>query len=57
LDSEVEIAVEHGQLIIRSVTRPRGDWEACFHAMAANGDDALLDAPVSTQWDNEEWEW
>jgi len=57
LDSEVEIAVERGRLVIRPVTRPRGDWEARFLEMSAQGDDTLLDAPVPTQWDKEEWEW
>ena len=57
LKNEVEIAVERGRLVIRPVARPRGDWETRFREMAANGDDALLDAPVSTKWDNEEWEW
>ncbi len=57
LDREVEIAVERGRLVIRPVLRPRGDWEARFREMSAHGDDALLDAPVSTKWDEEEWEW
>jgi antitoxin MazE len=57
LNNEVEIAVERGRLVIRPITRPRGDWEARFREMAANGDDALLDAPDSTKWDKEEWEW
>ncbi|WKZ51328.1 MAG: AbrB/MazE/SpoVT family DNA-binding domain-containing protein [Anaerolineales bacterium] len=57
LNNEVEIAVERGRLVIRPVTRPRGDWEERFREMSACGDDALLDAPVSTKWDDEEWEW
>jgi antitoxin MazE len=57
LDSEVEIAVERGQLVIRPMRQPRGDWEARFREMSAQDDDALLDAPIPTQWDNEEWEW
>ncbi len=57
LNNEVEIAVERGRLVIRPIVRPRGDWEMRFREMAANGDDTLLDAPVSSRWDKEEWEW
>ena len=57
LDSEVEIAVKGGHLVIRSTVRPRGDWDAHFRAMSAAGDDALLDTPAPTKWDKEEWEW
>jgi len=34
---------------------PRAGWEAAFAKMAAREDDALLDAPVSTEWDESEW--
>ena len=34
---------------------PRAGWEAAFAKMAARGDDALLDAPVFTEWDESEW--
>lgn len=57
LDSEVEIAVERGRLVIRPVIRPRWDWEARYKEMSSQGDDALLDMPASTKWDDEEWEW
>jgi hypothetical protein len=36
----------------------RKGWAEQFRAMAARGDDALRDADaVSTQWDEDEWEW
>ena len=57
LGKEVEIAVQHDQLVIRPTLRPRDGWDEQFRAMATRGDDQLLDEPVSTQWDMREWKW
>ncbi|MEL6327927.1 MAG: AbrB/MazE/SpoVT family DNA-binding domain-containing protein [Cyanobacteria bacterium J06626_23] len=55
---EVELLVEAGQLVIRKVESPRCHWAAQFEAMAANGDDAPLDADyLATDWDEDEWTW
>lgn len=56
---EVELIVEQDQLIIRPMRHARAGWDEQFRAMAAAGDDRLLD-PESfslTRWDAEEWEW
>jgi len=57
LGSEVEIAVQRGQLVIRPVSRPRNGWDEQFRAMAEHGDDELLDKPVPTKWDRSDWVW
>ena len=59
LDGEVELEAHKGQIIIRSVTKPRAGWEEAFRRMAEHGDDRLLDgdAPMHSTWDNEEWQW
>jgi antitoxin MazE len=57
LQDEVEIAVERNQLVIRSRRHPRDGWDEQFQAMAAAGDDRLLDEPTPTQFDEREWEW
>jgi antitoxin MazE len=57
LGSEVEIAVQKGQLVIRPVNSPRNGWDEKFEAMAKEGNDQLFDAPVPTKWDSTEWEW
>jgi antitoxin MazE len=57
LETDVEIAVERGRLVIRPVAHSRKGWDAKFKEMSANGDDKLFDKPISTKWDNEEWEW
>lgn len=59
LGDEVELELQGEQIVIRSAYRARHDWADQFKAMAARGDDKLLDgeATVSTAWDEEEWEW
>ncbi len=59
LKDEVELTLEHGQIIIRPAHRVRHDWDERFKAMAERGDDQLLDGDVllPTTWDEEEWEW
>ena len=57
LQSEVEINLEGDHLTIRMVSHPRAGWAEAFARMAENGDDVLLDDYVSTEWDENEWEW
>lgn len=38
-------------------TNPREGWEESFAEMAERGDDRLLDAEATTEWDETEWEW
>ncbi|MCD6388319.1 MAG: AbrB/MazE/SpoVT family DNA-binding domain-containing protein [Desulfobulbaceae bacterium] len=56
-NKEVELEVHNHEVVIRPIIRhPRHNWENAFKAMAANGDDKLLESPA-TKWDEEEWEW
>jgi len=57
LRDEAEMEVRGSELVIRSANHPRAGWEAAFAKMAERGDDALLDAPTSTKWDETEWRW
>jgi antitoxin MazE len=58
LRDEVEIEVEGNCLVVRAARRPREGWAEAFEAMAAAGDDALLDGETpSTKWDEDEWQW
>ncbi len=57
LGEEVEMAVQSDRIIIRTARRPRRNWNEQFEAMAASGDDRLLDEAIATGWDKEEWEW
>ncbi|KPV53588.1 MazE family transcriptional regulator [Kouleothrix aurantiaca] len=58
LDDDIELEVQDSQLIIRAAQTPRATWAAAFQAMAAQGDDTLLDADLPpTAWEASEWEW
>mgnify|MGYP001484184886 CR=1 FL=1 len=57
IGTEVEIAVEKDQLVVRSASSPRQGWDAQFRAMAEHGDDRLPDTPVLTEWESSEWKW
>ncbi|HYG80398.1 MAG TPA: AbrB/MazE/SpoVT family DNA-binding domain-containing protein [Pyrinomonadaceae bacterium] len=59
LTEEVELEAQDHQIIIRSARQPRHGWESAFRAMAARGDDELLDkdSPTLTRWDEDEWQW
>jgi antitoxin MazE len=57
LRDEVEMAVEAGRIVIQSAHPPRDGWDEAFRAMAAHGDDNLLDQPMPTHWEADEWQW
>jgi antitoxin MazE len=59
LAGEVELVVEENRLVISPLQRPRSGWAEAFKAMAAAGDDALLDTETAppTRWEKDEWEW
>jgi antitoxin MazE len=58
LSDEVEMDVRDGTILIHAPRRPRAGWEDAFKQMTQAADDQLLDVqPVSTLWDDEEWEW
>jgi antitoxin MazE len=57
LKDAVEMKVEGNRLVILPANQPRQGWEAHFAAMAAQGDDRLLDEAPPTRWDEEEWTW
>ena len=55
-NGEVELEVHNNELIIKSASHSRQNWENAFKAMAKNEDDQLLEF-TQNQWDEEEWEW
>jgi antitoxin MazE len=59
IGDRVELEVQDGQIAIRPARRVRAGWAQGFAAMAAAGDDRLVDGPQlgATGWDQEEWEW
>ena len=59
LHGDVDLEIQHGQLVIRAASKPRAGWHQAFEEMHRHGDDHLLDqepAAMST-WDRSEWTW
>jgi antitoxin MazE len=56
---DVELELQQDQIVIRSARRVRAGWDAAFQAMAAHGDDQLLDGATieASAWDEDEWTW
>ena len=57
LGDEVEMAVERNRLVIRRARDPREGWAEAFREIAARKEDVLMDGPIPTRWESEEWEW
>lgn len=57
LPDDVEIHAEPGRIIIESARRGRSGWAEAARAMEEHGEDALLDEPTPTTFDEEEWTW
>jgi antitoxin MazE len=57
LEDDVEIVVRGNTLVIIPAKPPRAGWAEAFRAMAAKGDDHLVDEPRPTRWDEDEWQW
>lgn len=58
LGEEVVLEIQNNEIVIRSARLPRQGWAEAAKAMAARGEDELLDQGFShTSWDEEEWEW
>jgi hypothetical protein len=54
---EVKVSMQKDRLIICRAQRPSEGWEEAFRSMAEYRDDRLLDKPIVSKWDREEWEW
>lgn len=57
LPNDVELVAEPGRIVIEAATRPRAGWAEAARAMADRGEDALLDPPAPTRFDDEDWTW
>lgn len=59
LDGDVEIRVHDGTIVISPACTAREGWAESFRAMAAHGDDVLVDGDQAgaSEWDEDEWEW
>jgi antitoxin MazE len=57
LPDEVELRAEPGRLVVQGLRRPRAGWAEAARAMHERRHDDLLDEPIATRFDREEWQW
>ena len=57
LEDEVELRVHGKVIVIASTQRPRDGWVDAARRLRERGKDRLVDPPVSTRFDEEEWKW
>ena len=57
LTEEVELEVRDGAIVITPAEEPRRGWAEAAQTLAARGEDRLLDEPLPTVFDREEWDW
>jgi antitoxin MazE len=57
LAGDVELHAEDGRIVIAASRRPRAGWAAAAQRLRNAGEDALLDPPHRTRFDDTEWEW
>ena len=57
LTDEVELRMQAGVITIRAATGARAGWAEAAKLMRSRNDDRLLDLPVATRFDEDEWEW
>ncbi len=56
LSGEVELELHEDGILIRSLQKPRANWDSAFKAASDADDDQHLDE-TSTKFDNKEWQW
>ncbi len=57
LTEEVELHAKDGAIVIERASAPRAGWSEAAREMLERNDDLLVDPPVSTHFDEKEWEW
>jgi len=57
LADEVELQVRDGAIVISPGRTPREGWAEAARALYEKEEAGLLDAPTSTHFDEEDWEW
>ena len=56
LSGEVELELHEEGILIRSLRKPRANWESAFKAVADVDDDQPV-AEAATDFEKKEWQW
>lgn len=55
---EVELEICPDGILIRNISKPRGDWDAKFKALSDHDDDLTAgELPSSSDFETREWQW
>jgi antitoxin MazE len=58
LGDRIDLRVEDGRVVLSAAAGSREGWDKAFKAMAAAGDDRLLDPETAVEsFDDHEWTW
>ncbi|MFA5809623.1 MAG: AbrB/MazE/SpoVT family DNA-binding domain-containing protein [Thermoleophilia bacterium] len=57
LSDEVELRLQKGAIVVMPVRSPRSGWSEAARLLRERGEDYLVDPPIPTHFDDEEWEW
>jgi len=57
LSGDVELEVHPDGLLIRSLRKPRGTWDAEFKAITETDDDLPPHPELGTKFESKEWKW
>ena len=57
LEDEVELRTTASGIVIEAVREPRSGWEQAAADLQERAEDGLLDEPVPTDFDENEWTW
>jgi len=56
LSGEVELELHEDGILIRSLQKPRANWDAAFKSVAEVDDDQHL-SETPTEFEKKEWQW
>jgi antitoxin MazE len=57
IQDSVELSITDGGITLRAAQNPRDGWLDAAREMVATDEDALIDPPIPTKFDDTEWEW
>jgi antitoxin MazE len=57
LTEEVDLQVRGNAIVIAAARKPRAGWAEAARELHAEGGDRLLDVPIPTRFDEDEWQW
>lgn len=57
LEGEVELQAEPGRILISKPSQPRAGWADAARRMREQDEDRLIDQPIPTRFDTDDWKW